>query len=179
MTRALTPLRDSDLISLLRRRADGLVDEGATFRPEAIREYSWAVVPVESALHFERDDATRLAEAIGRLTEDFYAVATEGLQNVEAAYRVRATPEGLMSFSSECGLFTYLLLSPQPGKFAVLCSIADYYLVAGPVPFVEEASGVDIAAAYDSFEEFASDHAFTTEKQAALKRLMSMYRTSD
>jgi hypothetical protein len=175
----LVPLRDPDLISQLRRRAEGLVDDGAIFRPEAVREHRWAVVPVESALHFDHNDATRLAEAIGRVTEEVYAVAVEGLQNVEAAYRVRATPEGLMSFSSECGLFGYVLLPPESGLFAVLCSVADYYLVAGPVPFVEEAIGANVAVAIHSFDEFASDHAFPAEKQAGLKRLISMYRAAD
>jgi len=178
VTDAVMPLNDSALISLLRRRAEALVNEDDAFRVEAIHERGWAVVPVESALHFDQDDATRLATAIGHIAEEVYAVAVEGLHDVQAVYRVRATREGLLSFSAECGLFTYLLIPSESDRFAVLCSVADYYLVAGSEEFVEEANGADIITAYSSFEKFATDRALPAEKQASLKRLISMYRAA-
>lgn len=177
MTPTVIPLDDPALISLLQRKAKDLVDEDGTFRPTSLREYGWIAVPMESAVHFDQEDAARLASAIEGVAVGLYAVAIEDLHNVEAAYHVPATPEGLLGFSAECGLFTYLLL-PVDAQFAILCSVADYYLIAGRRAFVEKACGSEIPAAFDTFEHFANDRALPVEKQASLKRLLSIYRTS-
>ena len=58
---------------------------------------------------------------------------------------------------SVSNVHTNFALIPADRSNVILCTVYDYFLVAGPVEFVKTAVGGNIKAAWDSFEEAASD----------------------
>jgi hypothetical protein len=122
--------------------------------------HGWAAVPAEGAMHFNEQDAHRISDAmiwIGCF--EIIAVATEPLENTTLCYRVPTSKEGLLEFSWECGSF-YFVLVPRNRDFAIMCTADDYYLVAGPRSFVEQAVGCELKEARERFLKFAKDESW-------------------
>jgi len=142
---------DSLLVELL----DGQDD----FNVEHVRKLGWVVVPVESASHFDDRDILLIEAAAAALgCSNCLAVRIEHLDEPKC-YAVALSREDLADFSQQCGLFKYMLLTPEP-LFAVLCTTEDYFLVAGPEEFVSAAVGGSIRDAQNAFQRFASDTAW-------------------
>jgi hypothetical protein len=150
----ITDQREVEQIESLKR---GLVDEPAHLNLEWIRRKGWTAVPVESALHFSDADAGFLAQAFQAMEcPEVFAIATEPLANFPNCLVVTTSNEGLLEFSRDCAHFNFVLL-PGDRSAAVLCTVYDYFIVAGPSSFVSRAVGGDIAAAQARFDEVASD----------------------
>ena len=119
-----------------------------------IRSKNWAVVPVESGSHFIPEDAKLLSQALHAIKcFTCLAVATEPL-NDDICYRISTSKEGLFEFGKKLGFLNFALFS-EDVSFIVLCTVGDYYLIAGPADFVTEATRKSIQAARGEFFEFA------------------------
>lgn len=130
-----------------------------------LRASGWVAVPVESACHFEESDAEPLADALGASGQaTCWAVPTEPLAEVPAAYSVVASPEGLLEFSRACAHFNFALVA-QDLSGLVLCTVHDYYLVCGTPAFVRRGVG-ELREAWERFRRFAASDA----RLAALER---------
>ena len=134
------------------------------------------VLPQESALHFDEEQCDQLASAfiaigVARLV----AVPLESDDRFNV-YRLDATSQDLADFSSECGSLRYLL-APDADKAstAILCTTADYFVLAGSCEFVSAFAG-DIPAAQRRFMEFVEGH--FKEAQGALAAAVA-YTVSD
>src|SRR5438876_412904 len=100
--------------------------------------------PVESALHFNEEDAGTLSAAMRAIgCVECLAIATEPLENFPLYYRISVSSEGLLAFSKRCGAFNFALI-PESRRFAVMCTVDDYYVVGGTSDFVSKALGCRI-----------------------------------
>jgi hypothetical protein len=134
----------------------GLVEEPADLSLTWLGQHRWTVVPVESGCHFDKTQAQRLARGFSSVgLSRVYALATEPVHPF-ADYIAETSEAGLLEFSWVCSHFYYVLL-PRDRSAAVLCTVNDYYLVAGPADFVGVAVGGDIASAWEEFDESAAD----------------------
>ena len=121
-----------------------------------LEENNFVAVPVDSACHFDCHMAELLAHAlIMEGISQFYAICTEPLENFPRYLRLGATQEQVLTFSRECAHFNFLLVPPQL-SFAVMCTVYDYFVVAGTTVFVESAIGCTLAEARSRFLELAS-----------------------
>jgi len=151
-----------------------LADAG-NFRPEYLREHDWVVVPVESGLHFSEDDCRNISAAAKQSgTLSVCGVFMKDLSNVPGLIQIECTVKGLLTFSHQYGHFGYLLV-PEQYKFAILCTLDDYYLVAGPWKFVQLAVGKAIPQAREDFEVFAGDYRSSESQRARLLAIAHRY----
>jgi hypothetical protein len=168
----------TDAISLARARAllAGVIESRNHLRSACLASRGWIAVPVESASHFDRDDAYRLAAALQDANvRECFAVATEERRNTPACYRVAPSADGLLAFSWECSSFNFALVSDNRSS-VVLCTSDGYYLVAGPAIFVRRAVGGDLLEARASFERFARDASWPAPVRNALLLVAERYR---
>lgn len=171
-------IKDERSLEQIRRFASELVQHVTAIRASAANDLGWSVVPVESGAHFDDDDAERIAAAIRASGNDaIVAIATESLVAEPPGYRVPATGHGLREFSQRCGHFNYLLV-PEDEEFAILCTVDDYYLVAGPENFVRCAVGGDIERAQREFQDFAGDPVWSEDARRNLLSIAAQYQTS-
>jgi len=171
----LEEVHDSRRINRACEIASELVQHVTSLRLKAVHALGWTVVAVESGAHFEQEDATRIADAAQTAgSSEIVAIPTEALAGRPAGYRMKPTSEALLEFSRRCGHFNYLLLGTDC-RFAVLCTVDDYFLVAGPEQFVSVAVGGDIDAAREDFRAFAGDPEWEEGQRATLIAVASQY----
>ena len=156
-TAGLQPVDDAEILRWARSLLSEVVDAPSHLRQEWLHDKAWAVVPVESAKHFDDADAARIADAsLSMGNGDCLAIAVEPLENQTLCYKVTVSSAGLADFSWECGSFAYLLV-PKDCGWCLLCNFALYYLVAGPRQFVEHAIGCSIKEGRKKFIDFANE----------------------
>lgn len=177
MTMLLQPITSPETLSRLQEERSILLNGAASFNRRTVEDRGWIVVPVQSASHFDTGDAERLSAALAPVTTEVYAVLAETLRDATPGYVFPPTPDGFSQFSTECGLFAYLITSPyvRP-EFAVLCAVDDYYLVAGKEPIVTPAVGGSLDDAFESFEEFASDEVWPESVRVHLRAVSQLCR---
>jgi len=146
--------------------------EDHDFRDDFLLSMGWCAVPVESALHFAERDAEPIANAAHLYGKTkLLAVLIEKMEGVQEILEVIASKDGLLSFSRECAHFNYVLV-PEDHSFAVICTTHDYYVIAGPRPFVELAVGKTISEVRAEFQRFAEDQFWS---QSDRVRLLNVY----
>ena len=163
----LIPITDKVELASVRRFKVGLVEEPAHLNMNWVAGERWTVVPVESRGHFRDADARCLSQAFSAIhCGQVFALATEDLTEVSVSgekigvlrpdFLVETSEQGLLEFSAACAPFNFVLV-PGNRAVVVLCTVYDYYLVAGPADFVRLGVGGDTAAAWLRFEECADD----------------------
>lgn len=158
MTTLLQRITSPETLSRLHDERSILLADAASFNRRTLQDRGWVVVPVQSGFHFDTGDAERLSAALAPVTTEVHAVLAEALRHATPGYVFPPTPHGFSQFSAECGLFAYLITSLHlRTEFAILCTVDDYYLVAGKAPIVTAAVGGSLDDAFDSFDEFTSD----------------------
>jgi len=150
-------ISDPKIVQKLASMIEGMVDKPWHLNSDWIAMKKWVAVPVEKGRHFEEGEAEATAQALQAMgCEECFAIATEPMGEYPHCYRVPATKEGLLDFSSECASLNFVL-TPEEQSFAILCTSEDYNVVAGPLAFVERVLGADIQTARRKFLEVASD----------------------
>jgi hypothetical protein len=161
----------NEAMTLTRDVVDGPWDLNTSW----IVAHHWAVVPVESASHFDESDAEHLSNACSQIgCRECLAIATEPLENTVLRYTVETTKEGFLEFSRETTALNYVLL-PVGRSFAILCTSEDYYLVAGPPDFITTAVGSSIEAARVRFLQFADDQLWPVSERKRLLAVAEKY----
>jgi hypothetical protein len=152
-----------------------MLDGPEAFRLDYLTGKGWAVAPVESASHFAARDVNLLSSALRDLgVASCFAILTDEITQGPFAYRMPVTEEGLRGFNRELfGLNS--LLVPEEESCAILCTVDEVYLVAGPRPFVSAAVGGDIAKARRKFLSFASAEYWPADLRAFLTDVASRY----
>ncbi|MBM3946356.1 MAG: hypothetical protein FJ315_03005 [SAR202 cluster bacterium] len=171
----LTAVEDADLIRTGLSWVREMVDSPDYLNAEWIRLKKWVAAPVESASHFDETDAMKLAAAATSAGESAcYTIATEPLENSFLCYLVPMSEEALLDLSWETSQFNFLL-TPPDRSFAILCSVWDFFVIAGPSRFVENALGMNIQRARARFVEFASDLRWPEEQRTRLLKIAKWY----
>lgn len=132
--------------------AKSLVESDITLSDEWITRLNRVVVPVESDDHFSRKTIANLAAALHGA--DCFAILTEEAEDFPAAFRFKANVEALTEINDVLSIFAFLLVSDDLER-AVLCTKADYYLLAGDALFIETVLGEPINVAQSAFIRFA------------------------
>ncbi|MFM6348108.1 MAG: hypothetical protein ACKPFK_23645 [Dolichospermum sp.] len=152
-----------------------LVDKPEDIRLDWLKDHNWAAVPVEGACHFNEYDADNLAKALSFINcHSCLAVATEPLKNSTLCYKVKTTKEGLLAFSWECGSFDFVIIS-EDKTFAIMCTVNDYYVVAGQRDFVTVAVGGSILEARQKFLHFIQDDSWENKTKKHLLEVFHRY----
>ena len=152
-----------------------MLDGPEAFRLDYLTGKGWAVAPVESASHFAARDVDLLSSALKGLgVESCFAIITDEITQGPFAYQMPATKEGLRGFDRELFGLNALLV-PEDERCAILCTVDEVYLVAGPRPFVAAAVGGDIAKARRNFLSFASAEYWPANLRAFLTDVASRY----
>ena len=147
-----SPINDQRQCSNLLLTQD-IVDKPGHLNTDWLLNNKWALCLVESASHFDKSDADKISHALKIIgCEKCFAVATEHLDNFPHCFQLSATSEGLLDFSDECGHLNFVIV-PKNRSFAILCTVYDYFIVAGNLEFVNCAVGGDMKAARAKFNE--------------------------
>jgi hypothetical protein len=185
----LIPLTNQEDLRLVLQLKGGLIEGSADFSETWMRTHEWRTIPLERS-GLSADDARLLARALdSEGCRQVLAIATEEVldgssptghvapgwpdplgSSVEA-FLVDATVDGLLEFSQACSSYNFVLV-PTDRSVAVLCTVYDYYLIAGPLEFVQTAAGKDISSAWHEFEECAEQPVW----KGRLKEVVSRYR---
>jgi hypothetical protein len=153
----LTSIFDPKKINRLDLMIQDIIDSPGNFKVDWLIHNKWIAVPVESASHFNRSDTEIISHALQTINCAYcFAIATEPLANFNRYFQVSTTSEGLLTFSKQCSHFNFVLI-PEDLSFAILCTVYDYYVVAGSSKFVEQVVGGSIEVARTRFNKFASD----------------------
>jgi hypothetical protein len=151
---------DLVLIEMATQFTKEILESSFHFKTEWLALNDWIAVPVESALHFDTTDAENIARALNNFGHtNFLAVATEDLGNFPRFFRVDANTQDILTFNRTCSFLNFLLF-PDSRSFGILCTVYDYFIIAGTTEFVECALNSSIETARLNFEEFALS--FTT-----------------
>jgi len=154
MGKLLRPVHDATTVDAFKRAYVPLIESGHLSR-KVLAARAWIAVPVESGCHFTPADAERMAHAMREDgLETCIAMLTETLVGIEPMVAVPTTVEGLLEFSWLYGHFGWVLGATSP-TWAVLCTVEDYYVIAGPKSFVMRALGESVDAGRTAFARFA------------------------
>jgi hypothetical protein len=157
MNHRLVEISESTEIERLERMSCEVIAPSPSLNVDWLTAHNCVAVPVESACHFDWQDAEHLAQAIKlEGVSRCFAICAERLEAFPGYLSLGVTREDLLSFSEECAHFNFLLM-PAELSFAVLCTVYDYFVVAGTKAFVETATGCTIAEASRRFREYADD----------------------
>lgn len=169
----IQPITEPARIGVLLSLVEDFAESSYHLKLSFVQSRNWAVVPVESGLHFLPEDAELISLALHSIQcFECVAIATEDLSESCIGYQVTTTQAGLLEFNKECAHFNFALTS-EDLSFVVLCTVADYYLVAGPADFVTKTVGKDIQAAKQDFFEFATDEGW---RDKIREHLLAVYR---
>lgn len=168
----LVAITDGSELQTIARLKQGVVEEPAHLNLTWVSEKKWIVVPRLSACHFDDADTDPLSKAlIQAQCPLLFAIATEPLKNFPNCFAVTTSKNGLLAFSDECAHFNFVLM-PADRSAAVLCTVYDYFLVAGPTKFVRCAVGGNIEAAWNDFEQ----EALKPWSEGRLEKVAKRYR---
>ena len=158
------------IVSIVRKA----VENSTLLSSEWLKNKGYTVVPVESACHFDEDDAENIANAMTAIGySGCLATPTEKLDNIPPLIEVHASQAGLMEFSRQYGHYN-MCLTTQDEAFLILCTVNDYFLVAGAKVFIEKAVGCTIEEAFERFYETAEDDWW----KGRLKAVYDLYASS-
>ena len=168
----LVTIRDTYEVQTLVRLKDGIIDEPAHLYASWLAKNDWTVAPAMSASHFGAEDGAWMASALAYAKcSGIFGIATEPLEKTPTCYTLTVSEEDLMAFNWECAHFNFALI-PADRSLAILCTVYDYFLVAGPREFVRLAMHGDIEAAWHEFEEEAEDPCW----EGRLQKIANRYR---
>jgi hypothetical protein len=168
-------VRNSALRDKLSERALALLESPVYLSAASAATRGWVVAPVESGLHFSESDADDIERALrDARCETLFAIGTEDVNDHEAYYELPATKDALLAFNKRCCHFNYLI-TPIDEAFAILCTVDDYYLIAGSQRFVSHAVGGPVEGAWEAFNEFARTMGWSEHANSPLQAIRDRY----
>lgn len=151
----LIPITAPEAQARLQDTLQDMVEKDMCIRTDYLDAHGWIAMPVESASHFSKKDIESISKAIESFgCQKCFAISLEPLENFPLFLEIFATKEGLQDFSWECGHFNFALLSENK-TFLIICTVYDYFIIAGSREFVEISVGGDLDVAKKAFAEFA------------------------
>jgi hypothetical protein len=145
---------DEDILLRARTILENSVSDSDSISKEYLKRRQWAAVPVESALHFDDADIDRIVTAAKNCNiPEFLAIRTEEIRE-PYCYRLSADYASLAKFSKKCSHWKYLLVAIDE-SFMILCTVEEYFLIAGPRWIVELIAGRSIKLARLEFHRYA------------------------
>jgi hypothetical protein len=173
--KSLKPITDSVIVQRLELMIEDLVDKPGDLNTDWICKMKWITVPVESASHFDENQAVMLSEALQNIgCKKCFAVAVEPLKNFPHCFNVNTTKGSLLEFSDKCSHFNFILL-PEDKSFVILCTVYDYFVISGSLKFVKQAVGGNIDSARMQFKIFSSDKKWTNSERRRLLSIAKKY----
>jgi hypothetical protein len=172
---SLIAITDELEVETIDRLTAGLVEKPAHLSGAWLLSNRWRVVPVLSGGHFIDSQAEHLSNALRAIQcFNIFGIATEKVNDCAFVFSLQSSKSDLLGFSEKCG-FLNAVLVPSDRVLAVLCTVYDYYLVAGAPDFVQSAVGGDIESAWRAFEEEALDPSW----DGYLQKIVDRYHPID
>lgn len=129
------------------------VCDGYTVCAEIASNKGWKIIPVESAHHFDDADISNVCSALQNIgVMECWAALAENISSVPN-YEVIIGEKELYNFSKKCSHFCFLLIDSKE-RFLILCTVYDYFIVAGNEEFVETCIGCSLDEGKKRFVEF-------------------------
>ena len=143
-------------------------------RKKFLDENGWIAIPVESACHFDDEDAKRISQITnGRNLDRLNAVSLEDLA-VPRCIEIGANVHEVLKFSLDFGHFNYALF-PSDHSFLLVCTTDDYFSVAGKPAVVEHVVGNSVDDARKEFSHYANDENWPIKTKLFLNEVSDWY----
>lgn len=130
-------------------------DRGYDFNSVWLEKHKWVVVPVEDTGHFAEEEIQQIVAAL-RSEGHERCIAIGALDLAEplpSGFEVAVSAEDLRAFNAECGIFRFLLVSPDL-SWAISCN-EWFNVFAGPATLVQRMLGMPLQRAREEFLEYA------------------------
>ena len=160
-----TPIREPGALQTLARLAELAVQEGgAAFRLPWLAARGWIAMPRPGdswTAAGEPEAAALLAGALAGLGVTRLRVANldvgpqAAVEGLEPAWETAATPDAIVELGYDVRGFYHLAADPDV-RCALLFTVEDFHVVAGPLAFVTAAVGGDLSKAERAFEAHAA-----------------------
>jgi len=151
--------------------------------PAWIAENGWRAILVEdkpdelTCYRIARDAIDRgVTECIVCQNDDFFNAVKERHElTLPDAFRIAVSPEALADLTDTPHLWHYVLF-PEDRSFAML-QASNWFIVAGPIDFVEQAIGSSTDEAWTRFERYANEEVSLAQPEGRIAmRAMREYR---
>lgn len=117
-----------------------------------VKQLGWIAVPIES--NFDLEFEVRLQQMLSEQgTQSIFAVLIETPETKPVAYKIPTTLDGIDEFHLVCGASNCALFA-EDLDWVVVCTIDDYYIVAGREPIVLQLLGTSRDRAFANFEAY-------------------------
>jgi len=151
----ITIIVDDQTVLNIKQAASAVIQGSVQAGLSISKVDQWVAVPVESALHFDDSDKQRLSHAIEEYGNPLiYGYALDDYPSIPTIISFNANYQGLDAFDRAFCHFNYALF-PESMSWMLVCLLEDYYIVMGPVSFVERVLETTVENGYASFHTFA------------------------
>jgi hypothetical protein len=122
-----------------------------------VKQPEWIAVPVESNGHFDLEFQVRLQQTISEQgSQNIFAILIETPETEPVAYKIPNTREGIAEFNLVCGALNCALFT-QELNWVIICTVDDYYIVAGQEPLVFQLLLANQDRAFAEFEVYVKN----------------------
>lgn len=122
-----------------------------------VKQNEWIAVPVESYSHFTPDFRERLQNITSEQgVENIFAVLIETPETNPGAYKIPTTSEGIAEFNLVCGALNCALFA-EDLNWVIVCTVDEYYIVAGQEPLVLQLLLASLERAVAEFEVYVKN----------------------
>lgn len=154
----LKPVKSHEIIAEVAARRNTVVTGPDDFSDVWLNRGQRVALPEEAPAHLDSDHCQRLARALSPMgVNELVAITNDPLIDDDEVSELTAHEDDLAAFSWEFSGLGTLLLPRNGVELAVLCSVDDYHLVAGPRAFVTGYAG-DLHAARSEYLEYIDLH---------------------
>ena len=145
---ALVPYRQlKQVLPFYRDKKDKIIEISLAKQP------GWIAIPVGSGSHFELEFQARLQQVISeRGTQSIFAILIETPETKPVAYKIPTTLDGIEEFRLVCGSLNCALFA-EDLDWVIVCTVNDYYILAGQEPLMFE---LLLASSDRAFAEFGA-----------------------
>jgi hypothetical protein len=160
----------------LLKMVDDLIERPDKIKSSILLKNHWVALPMESGSHFDEKQAEKIAEALSALkVKIVYAIQSELWDNSELEiYKFIPTKEEILNFSAN-SRSSYFVLFSKELSFLIVCSVYDFFVVAGTKEFVTKSSGNDLEASRKQFLNFAQDSYWDNDDKAQFMKVYNYY----
>jgi hypothetical protein len=130
-------------------------DQGYVLNQDWLEKHGWVAVPVEDAGHLTEEQIDRIVDALMSAGQNS-SLALNFLDlpdSLPESYELRISTDDFSAFNAECGIFRFLLTSPEL-SWAISCN-EWFNIFAGPVALVEQMLGKSMHRARGEFLDYA------------------------
>ena len=141
-----------------------------------VKQPGWIAVPIES--NFDLEFELRLQRMMSeRGTQNLFAVLIETPETKPVAYKIPTTLDGIDEFNLECGALNCALFA-EDLDWVMVCTVDEYYIVAGQESFVSKLVLPGADRAFAEFEVYIENLSWSEPFKSKLKTHLNLVKNT-